>query len=334
MSLKNNNFKKTISIITLVTILILPSSLSHAALGDRALSAGINHIDVKTLQTHLKDMGYFKYNSNTTYFGRLTMEAVMDFQAKNKLVVDGSFGPASFKVLQTLLKNDNKLPESKPSGDEVFQIIYKKPLFLGSKGEDVKSFQEALKTLGFLKIDKTTTYFGSITEKALIDFQVSLNILPDGRASSSTYQAINKALKDNFKISMPNRGEVDRLTMDIITIAKSYLDPKVPYVFGGNSIEGMDCSAFTMSVYGQAGIKIPRTSDLQAGIGREVNRNNLKAGDLLIFSDTYRAGPSHVGIYLGNQELIHASTSNNGTTISKLTSKYYEDHFTFGRRLY
>lgn len=364
MPLEKNNFKKKLTIIALVATISLPSSISYGALGDRTLSSGVNHEDVKTLQMHLKDMGYFKNNSPTNYYGKITVQAVRDFQAKNKLTVDGLFGPTSFKKLNALIKNNNSiknpaislpikenikpiikpLPSKPPTNKPVHtnpvgsiknQLLYKRPLSISASGPDVKELQEALKTLGFLNIANTTTYFGSITEKALMDFQSSLKLSTDGIAGPSTYQSINKALSGVLKLSTPNRGEdTKNPTSEIINISKTYLNPKVPYLFGGNSFDGIDCSAFTMAVYEKVGIKIPRNSELQARVGLEIGRNNLKAGDLLIFSDTYKKGPSHVGIYLGRDEFIHVSTSNNGVSISKLTEKYYEEHFTFARRLY
>ncbi len=343
MPIYKSNFKKVTSIIALLFLLTSMTSVSHAALGDKTLSPGMNDGDVRELQVHLKDLGHFKHNTNTSYYGRLTMEAVMDFQSKNKLQVDGYFGPNSFRILQTLIKSNNSSSsdkttiesEDRPPTSNTSQLVYKRPLSIGSKGEDVKEFQDALKKLGYLNIDTTTTYFGTITETALIEFQQSLNITADGIAGPATYKSINNALNKNPNIYPPNRGDDNKnLTIDIINISKSYLNPKVPYVFGGNSINGMDCSAFTMTVYSRVGINIPRTSNLQAQVGKEIDRKNLKAGDLLIFSDTYRKGPSHTGIYLGQDEFIHASTSNNGITVTKLTDRYFENHFTFGRRLY
>lgn len=119
----------------------------------------------------------------------------------------------------------------------------------------------------------------------------------------------------------------------IVSIAKKYMSPKVPYVFGGDSMSGMDCSAYTRRVYKEIGIDLPRDTIGQAKMGSRIHLKNLKVGDLVIFSGTYREGPSHTGIYIGNNQFIHESSSSNGVTINNL-SGYYSEHFTFGRRLF
>lgn len=80
-------------------------------------------------------------------------------------------------------------------------------------------------------------------------------------------------------------------------IALKYLG--TPYVYGGTTPSGFDCSGFTQYVYRQAGVNLPRTSGAQAGAGQRVSLSNLKSGDLLY-------GPGHVGIYIGNGQFVHA----------------------------
>ncbi|MFN3306167.1 MAG: C40 family peptidase [Candidatus Kapaibacteriota bacterium] len=80
----------------------------------------------------------------------------------------------------------------------------------------------------------------------------------------------------------------------------------MPYCFGGNS-ECFDCSGLTQKVYASVGIKLPRTAQEQSKLGREVARSELKIGDLLFFGNGNEI--NHVGVYVGNGELIHSSTS-------------------------
>lgn len=80
-------------------------------------------------------------------------------------------------------------------------------------------------------------------------------------------------------------------------IALKYLG--TPYVYGGTSPRGFDCSGFTQYVYRQAGVNLPRTSGSQAGAGQRVSLSNIKSGDLLY-------GPGHVGIYIGNGQFVHS----------------------------
>ncbi|QQE79924.1 C40 family peptidase [Alicyclobacillus sp. SO9] len=94
-----------------------------------------------------------------------------------------------------------------------------------------------------------------------------------------------------------------------------------PYVWGGTSpYPGFDCSGFTQYVYGHFGINLPRTSGAQFGVGLPVSRNNLKPGDLVFFS-TYAPGASHVGIYIGGDQMIDSEDS--GLMVTNLFSNPY-----------
>ena len=112
-----------------------------------------------------------------------------------------------------------------------------------------------------------------------------------------------------------------------VSIAYQYLG--VPYVYGG-----FDCSGFTMYVYNQLGISLPHGATPQLKYGTYVSRSELQPGDLVFFSDgSYPA--SHVGIYVGDDQFIHASSSTgNGycVCVSSLNTNYYSRNFVGGRR--
>ena len=105
----------------------------------------------------------------------------------------------------------------------------------------------------------------------------------------------------------------------IVNYAKQFMGVK--YVYGGMSPNGFDCSGFTSYVYKAFGISLPRTASGQAGTGLSVSKDNLVPGDLVFF-ETYTKGISHVGIYVGNGQFIHASSSK-GITITSLSDSYY-----------
>ncbi|GEM_PF-305999 len=106
----------------------------------------------------------------------------------------------------------------------------------------------------------------------------------------------------------------------------------VSYVLGGASIDGMDCSGYTMTVYKNSmGRQLPRTSSEQSKLGAPVDLSNLKFGDLVFFNTTGESA-SHVGIYLGDDLFAHASVSL-GVTISSLQSSYYEKRYEMARRI-
>mgnify|MGYP002967573040 FL=1 len=118
----------------------------------------------------------------------------------------------------------------------------------------------------------------------------------------------------------------------IVSIAQQYLG--VPYVYGGSSASGFDCSGFTMYVFAQAGIKLPHGATSQLSYGTEVSRSDLQPGDLVFFQD-YGYTASHVGIYIGGDQFIHASSSYyNGhcVVITSLSETYYNNHYLTARR--
>lgn len=120
------------------------------------------------------------------------------------------------------------------------------------------------------------------------------------------------------------------LRQKVTAEANKYLG--IPYVWGGSTPSGFDCSGFTQYVLKQCGISIPRTTTEQYSVGSYLPKNDLRPGDLVFLKNTYRDGISHVGIYIGNNQMIHASSSK-GVTISDLTTSYYVQHYHGSRQI-
>ncbi len=104
------------------------------------------------------------------------------------------------------------------------------------------------------------------------------------------------------------------------------------YRFGGNSRNALDCSSFTQQVFREQKVTLPRTAREQFYVGNEVMRGDLKKGDLVFFQ-TYARFPSHVGIYLGNRKMIHASSRDRRVVISSMDTPYYLSRFLGARRV-
>lgn len=119
----------------------------------------------------------------------------------------------------------------------------------------------------------------------------------------------------------------------LVQDAKQYQGGK--YVWGGTKPEGFDCSGYTQYLYGKYGVKLPRTAYAQSRIGQSVSTENLRQGDLLFFlTDKNRGVPvTHVGIYAGNGEFIHAASKDRGVIISPLTSGSYSKCFVGAKRI-
>ena len=106
----------------------------------------------------------------------------------------------------------------------------------------------------------------------------------------------------------------------------------IPYVFGGNDSEGMDCSAFVKQVYEIYGFDLPRTSVLQSKLGIKIPRDALLPGDLVFFGETDKDSVTHVGIYMGRNKFANA-TNSEGVKYSSLNESYFFSKYLFAKRL-
>ncbi len=111
----------------------------------------------------------------------------------------------------------------------------------------------------------------------------------------------------------------------VVGIAMRYLG--VPYVWGGSSPSGFDCSGFVAYVYAQVGVSLPHYTGAQWGVGVSVGRSDLQPGDLVFFD-----GLGHVGIYIGGNEFIHAPHTGTVVQVSSL-SGWYADTYVGARRI-
>jgi len=116
-----------------------------------------------------------------------------------------------------------------------------------------------------------------------------------------------------------------------VKVVKSFLG--APYRFGGDSLRGLDCSAFVRRIYQIFDIHLPRTAIEQAQVGVKVDRSELQEGDLVFFNTRRPFG--HVGIYIGNNQFIHASSSRGErqVRIDRLDAPYYSKRFVKAVRL-
>ncbi|NBJ70835.1 MULTISPECIES: peptidoglycan endopeptidase [Clostridia] len=124
-------------------------------------------------------------------------------------------------------------------------------------------------------------------------------------------------------------ANVDFNVNKVVSTAKGFQG--VPYVWGGSSPSGFDCSGFIHYVYNKGGKSMGRTSST-GYYNRSYHINNPKVGDLVFFAGTYRPGISHLGVYLGNGNFIHAGS--NGVEISNLSNSYWKKHFDSFKRFY
>lgn len=117
---------------------------------------------------------------------------------------------------------------------------------------------------------------------------------------------------------------------DLEEVALSFLS--TPYLFGAENRNSTDCSGFTQQVFRQLGLKLPRTAREQFRLGEKVSAEGLQRGDLIFFR-TYAQYPSHVGIYLQDGKMIHASRNKRKVIISNIDLPYFRNRYLGARRI-
>jgi peptidoglycan DL-endopeptidase LytE len=116
----------------------------------------------------------------------------------------------------------------------------------------------------------------------------------------------------------------------LVKVVKTFLG--VPYRLGGSTLKGIDCSAFVKKIYQIFSVDLPRTAREQLHFGKGVEKKELEEGDLVFFR-TRRANGTHVGIYIGNNEFVHASSRKKEVKVDNLDMPYYDQRFLRGVRV-
>lgn len=231
----------------------------------------------------------------------------------------------------------------------------------GDKGRNVIAVQQQLIKHGYNATDKNGVY-GKETKWAVRLFQQDRGLPVDGIIGPATYNALmgaprtTKAVLSNnaatkavatksaftnqnaqsrrlagqsVKLNNLKKVQTPNNIQGILAEADKYRG--VPYVFGGTTPSGFDCSGYVKYVFAKQGIALPRLADEQYNVGVEVSRANLKAGDLVFF-ETYEPGPSHSGIYIGDGKFISA-TSSRGVAVADLDTGYWGERYIGAKRV-
>lgn len=225
------------------------------------------------------------------------------------------------------------------SASPVINISFNQTLW--EKGEELGSLITAYNDKENVKTNSKVIKLHGSNKKG-IKYRTNVNT-SSGETQIYIYKGGNLVIKmhgnkSNLALNAPSLSRNDTLSSrtlssragSIIQTAKRYLG--MPYRWGGVGSGGFDCSGFTMKIFQINGVNILRCADEQYSQGYYVSPSEMLPGDLVFFS-TYAPGASHVGIYLGGDKFIHAS-SRYGVTISSLNDAYYNSCFIGARRMW
>lgn len=259
---------------------------------------------VRLIQLKLNNLGYYDKLIDGEY-DLLTKYALQQFQSSHNIEVTGTTNQQTMETLIEVEKDAHL--------EEVKNLLTTDENYLHMNINDMTQIQEKLAYLGYYEGEIDGVY-GTLTEQAIK--QVHEN---DDSEKQPT-------LNNNEKQS-PYKAKVVKNNSNIIDTAYSYIG--TPYVWGGQSPSGFDCSGFIQHVFKQENKTIPRTTNEIWNFSQHVESPSV--GDLIFF-ETYKPGPSHLGIYLGNEQFIHASTSQ-GVSVSHLSESYWQDKYIGAKRI-
>lgn len=295
------------------------------------LVPGCNDQRIIEIQQRLMDLGYMEDDETTDYYGWGTEYSLQLFQRKHGLQIDGLIGDETLSKLFS----DDAVPYTVKPGD---------------RGTDVEILQDRLKELKYLKTPYSG-YYGTDTEKAVKSFQKRNGLSADGTVGENTREALfsedaKPAAKPSsgssnssgnsggtggtgssgpVEVGDPDQASVDKL----IEIAESLLGSK--YVRGGKGPNTFDCSGFVYYCLNKAGYNIgymTSTSWATSSLPKISDMYDLKPGDIICYS------PHHVAIYIGNGQMIDASSGNGKVVKRSCTSSYWKSHFRNARRVF
>jgi len=278
---------------------------------DPTLKQGDENERVQQLQERLMELNYLDLDESTQRYGPATKYAVELFQRQHKLAQDGIAGPATLDLLYS-------------------DAAKKYTLLKGTVGSDVDSLQRQLIDLGYL--DNATGYYGTETVAAVTAFQERNGLSVDGKTGEQTLaliyspNAVESATKVKEAIRYAN-------IQTFLEVAANQLGD--PYVAGNVGPNSFDCSGLVYYCLQQAGSSRGRYN--AAGYSQVedwekiTSMDNLQIGDILFFHTNSKT-VGHTGIYIGNGEMIDASSSNGQVVQRSCFTSFWEKNFVVARR--
>ncbi|MDV2580783.1 C40 family peptidase [Alkalibacillus haloalkaliphilus] len=286
------------------------------------LSYGDHGDSVVLLHRKLKTANYYP-GEETDRYNALTEFAVKSFQGDYNLTPNGELNDQTIEMLNQVIY------------DQYISVIndLAEDINFGEQSQNVRRVQSALSGLG-LYHDRIDGDAGQNTKRALLYFnqlndkELDLSSLDQIITVShqTTTEQTNRSANTNTQSnqSQSNQSEIQTSSTtysNAASTARSYVG--TPYAWGGTSPSGFDCSGFLQYVYFQHGASLPRTVNEIWNVTTSVSQPSV--GDIVFF-ETYKPGPSHAGVYIGDGQFVHAGTTS-GVTVANISDRYWQARY-------
>ena len=258
-----------------------------------------------------------------------------------------------FGVSVNQIKQANNLQQSKVKKNQVLNISTKESSKNTAKSKSKSTYYTVKKGDTLSKIARKTHLpmrkimaLNDVDQRSLRVGQRLVLARKAKVSKESTYVTVNDELEDDIDDSLTDEdtGDTSNISEQDESFRKEELLGKwnspdevqlfvkvatgfigAPYRFGGSSLKGIDCSSFVQKIYRIFDITLPRNAAQQSKVGISVTREKLTEGDLVFFHTNRSLG--HVGIYIGNNEFVHASSKGKVIRVDNLDAPYYQKRF-------